>query len=68
MVGNDEWKALGEVSAPRAGVISRMIFGRVKMAHSHDIPSDTIANNLDLAEMEVSKAIEADTYEQYLKS
>jgi hypothetical protein len=67
MEGNKDWKNLGGVSAPRAGAMTRMEFGRVQIARSHDLPIETIARNLDLAEVEVSKASDAETYDDYLK-
>lgn len=66
MSGNAEWQALGEVSSPTRRM-SRMVFGRVKISQSHDIPADTIARNIDEEESEVEKAFEAETYDDYLK-
>jgi len=62
--GNNAWQALGDQS----GKMSRMNFGRVKMAHTHDIPADTIASNLSLTEQDVNKAILAETFDDYLKA
>jgi hypothetical protein len=64
--GNKEWHELDD--APKVKTISRMHFGRVKIAHSHNIPVETIAADLGFDESEVSKVIEADTYDDYLKS
>lgn len=64
MTGNKAWKDLGEVSSPKAKM-TRMEYGRVKIANSHDIPNETVANDMKLSEAEVSKAIEAETYDEY---
>jgi hypothetical protein len=66
LVGNDAWAAL-DAPVQRENAMSRMLYGRVKIANSHDIPSETIATNLTVSEVQVSKAIDAETYEDYLK-
>ena len=68
MVGNKAWKDLGEVSVGKDKVIARMEFGRVKIAQTHDIPTEVIAKDMRLSEAEVSKAIEAETYDDYRTS
>ena len=45
-----------------------MTFGRVKISQSHDIPTDTIARNLDVDVAEIEKAFESETYDDYLKN
>jgi hypothetical protein len=64
-VGNKAWKNLGEVSSAKPGM-SQMQFGRVKIAQSHDIPAETIAKNMDLSESQVSKALDVETFDDYL--
>jgi hypothetical protein len=64
MVGNKAWKDLGEVSSAKPGM-SQMQFGRVKIALSHDIPSEVVARDMVLSEGDVLKASEADTYDEY---
>jgi hypothetical protein len=42
-----------------------MEFGRVKIALSHDIPTEVIAKDMKLSESEVSKVVDAETYDEY---
>lgn len=66
MAGTPEWQALGEVESPTKRM-SRMAFGRVKISQSHDIPAETIARNMDELPEEIEKALDAETYDEYLK-
>lgn len=47
--------------------MSRMMFGRVKISQSHDIPVETIARNIEEPESEVIKAFEAESYDEFFR-
>jgi hypothetical protein len=65
--GNDAWQALEGPRSTKTAALSRMQFSRIQLAHSHDIPPNSIAANMDVPEQEVNKAILAETYDDYCK-
>jgi hypothetical protein len=68
MTGNDEWARLEEGNKTHRPVMKFDKFEQVKIAQSHDIAADVIANELGLTLNEVNSAILAKTYDDYAKS
>lgn len=58
-------KGTAPASPSQSSKVTPMIFGRVKISQSHDVPAKKIADNLDVPLEEVERVFVCQTYEEY---